>query len=217
MRLIFQSYSPWQLSWLSSNSFNLQGWQGLQHAQAAQTCSWISSPWCWLWLQVELAPLQSGLRFHPLGESWPSPTCLGLQSSMAWKAGEKKLVRSYDVEVCRNQSSGSGCSSPQLLWPFGHLETLYWYRTLCGHCRRERLVLQPMCYRRTPDQGLAQSSFDQSNLWKLKMGDLALEVCCVCSCRSCESFPILWTSCLKTKSQPFWLACSWNHQWSVTC
>lgn len=150
-------------------------------------------------------------------ESWPSSICLGLCSSMAWKGGGKELVGSYDVKVCRNQSPAQATSSPQILWPYGHLETLYWYRTLCDHCGLGHSVLQPLWYRMPPDQGLARSSFDQSNLWKLKIRGLALEVCCVCSCRGCESFPILWICCLKTKSQPFWLACSWNHQRSVAC
>lgn len=161
-------------------------WQGLQHVLATQTCSWISSAWCWLWLQVELTPLQLDLSSHTQRESWSSPTCLGLWGFKAWQGGVKELVGSYDVKVCRNQVS---CYRATLLHsfpePLGTWKLFNWYQTLGGHCRFEHSVLQPMRYRRTPGQSVAQSFFDQSNLWKLKIRGLALKVCCVCLCRVC--------------------------------
>lgn len=59
---------PDSFSGLAAIALICRKWQGLHHVLATQTCSWISSLQCWLWLQVQLTPLQSDLRSHPLGE-----------------------------------------------------------------------------------------------------------------------------------------------------
>ena len=105
MRPIFQSSSLWQLFWLSSNSFNLQGMTG---TSACTSNSDLSLNLFSVMLVVAAGTARSiavrSVLSSAQTDNWPLPTCLGLLGSVTWKGGEKQLVGSHTVKVCGNQS-----------------------------------------------------------------------------------------------------------------